>query len=77
MMGHGHAPVETKVTAASAVSYLTSTGLLAVLAAVQDDTRLLAPLPDRISPLLLAVVPGLLTFAAGWKARHTPRVERW
>lgn len=71
-----HAPVETKVTAATAVSYLTVAGLLGVLAAVQDDARLLDPVPDRIAPLLLALVPGLLTFAAGWKARHSHRMER-
>lgn len=67
--------VERKVSVATAASYLTSTGLLAVLAAVQDNARLLDPLPDWLSPLLLSIVPGLLTFGVGWQARHSPRPE--
>ncbi|MCX4986924.1 holin [Streptomyces sp. NBC_00572] len=66
-------PVEKKVTAASAAAYLGSTGVLAVLAAVQDHARLLDPLPDALSPFVLALVPTLITFAAGWQAKHTPR----
>jgi hypothetical protein len=66
-------PIEKKVSAASAATYLASTGLLGILAAVQDDTRLLGFMPDALSPFVLAVVPTLITFAAGWKAKHTPR----
>ncbi|XVV34930.1 holin [Streptomyces sp. CA-100214] len=66
-------PIEAKVKWATAAAYLTSSGLLGVLAAVQDNTRILEPMPDSISPLVLSLVPGLLTLAAGWKARHTPR----
>ncbi|MGQ5656753.1 holin [Streptomyces sp. EKR5.2] len=73
-MGGKHVPVEAKVTAATATSYLTSAGLLAVLAAVQDNARLLDPLPDWISPLVLSIIPGILTFGAGWEARHSPRL---
>lgn len=69
-----HARIETKVTAASAGAYLASTGLLGALAAVQDHARLLDPLPDSLAPFVLALVPTLITFAAGWKARHTPRI---
>ncbi|MFI2300193.1 holin [Actinacidiphila glaucinigra] len=69
-----HARIETKVKAATSAAYLASTGLLAVLAAVQDHARLLDPLPDSLSPFVLAIVPTLLTFAAGWKARHSPRI---
>lgn len=68
-----HAPVERKVSWATAAAYLGSTGLLAVLAAIQDNARLLEPLPDSLSPFALAIVPTLAAFAAGWKADHTPR----
>lgn len=68
-----YARVERKVTFATAAAYLTSTGLLGVLAAVQDNARLLSWLPDSLSPLVLALVPGLITFGAGWQAEHTPR----
>ncbi|WP_046501606.1 hypothetical protein [Streptomyces odonnellii] len=67
------APVEKKVTVASAAAFLGSTGLLAVLAAVQDNARLVEFLPDGLSPFVLALVPTAVTFVAGWKAKHTPR----
>jgi fluoride ion exporter CrcB/FEX len=66
-------PIEAKVKWATAAAYLTSSGLLGVLAAVQDNARVLEPLPDWLSPLVLGIISGLLTFSAGWKARHTPR----
>ncbi|MFH8577101.1 holin [Streptomyces zaomyceticus] len=68
-----NAPVEKKVTWASAAAYAGSTGLLAVLAAVQDNARLLDPMPDGVTPFVLAIVPTLITFAAGWQANHAPR----
>ncbi|WP_046495095.1 hypothetical protein [Streptomyces odonnellii] len=67
------APVEKKVTAATAGTYLGSTGLLASLAALQDNARLLEWLPDALSPFVLALVPAAITFVAGYRARHTPR----
>ncbi|MFF1417482.1 holin [Streptomyces sp. NPDC058280] len=67
------APVEKKVTVASAAAFLGSTGLLGVLAAVQDESRLVGFLPDGLSPFALALVPTAITFVAGWKAKHTPR----
>lgn len=66
-------PVEKKVTAASAASYVASTGLLAALAAVQDNDRLVEWMPDAVAPFVLALVPTALTFVSGWVARHTPR----
>lgn len=68
------APVEKKVTWASVGAYLGSVGLLAVLTAVQGDAGLVAPLPDPLEPFALGLVPAALTFAAGWKTKHTPRV---
>ncbi|MBV7671364.1 holin [Streptomyces halstedii] len=67
------APVEKKVTAASAGAYLASTGLLASLAAVQDNARLVEWMPDGLAPFVLALVPAAVTFVGGWAARHTPR----
>ncbi|WP_282795051.1 holin [Streptomyces sp. CC224B] len=68
-------PIERKVRWATAVAYLASSGLLGVMAAVQDNARVLEPMPDGISPLVLALVPGLLTYAAGWKASHPLRPD--
>jgi hypothetical protein len=67
------APLEKKVTAATIAAYLGSTGLLAVLTAIQDNAGLLAGLPDPVEPFLLALVPTAITAVAGWAAKHTPR----
>ncbi|MDQ1018989.1 holin [Streptomyces afghaniensis] len=74
-MSDGRHPVEAKVRWATALAYLGSSGMLGVLAAAQDNQRVLEPLPDSISPLVLALIPGVFTFVAGYKARHTPRGE--
>ncbi|MFE4311487.1 holin [Streptomyces sp. NPDC056891] len=66
--------IETKVKAASAAAFLASTGLLAILAAVQDNARLLSFMPDAVSPFVLALVPTAITFVGGWAAKHTPRI---
>lgn len=68
------APIEKKVSAASIAAYLASTGLLAILTAIQDNSGLLAGLPDAVEPFLLALIPTAVTFVAGWAARHTPRI---
>jgi hypothetical protein len=68
-------PVEKKVTWASVGAYLGSTGLLAILTAVQGDAGLVAPLPDPLEPFALGLVPAAITFAAGWKAKHSPRPD--
>ncbi len=67
------APVEKKVTAASAGAYVGSTGLLAALVAVQDNARLVEWMPDGLTPFILALVPAAITFVGGWAARHTHR----
>lgn len=51
------APVEKKVTAATAGTYVASTALLASLAAVQDNARLLEWMPDSLTPFVLALAP--------------------
>lgn len=70
------APVEKKVTAATAAAYAGSTGLLAALTAVQDDARLVEWMPDGAAPFVLALVPAAITFVAGWVAKHSPRTAR-
>lgn len=69
-----NAPVETKVTVATVAAYLASTGLLAVLTAVQGDSQLVGFLPDALSPFILSLVPTAITFVASWKAKHSPRL---
>ncbi|MFE5630597.1 holin [Streptomyces sp. NPDC056543] len=66
--------VETKVKVASAAAFLASSGLLAILAAVQDNARLLSWMPDAVAPFVLALVPTAITFVSGWAAKHTPRI---
>lgn len=65
-------PVETKVKwatyAATAVG-----GVIAVLNWVAADSDLLGSLPPWVQAAAVVVVPPLVTFLAGWKARHTPR----
>ncbi|MFD9225359.1 holin [Streptomyces sp. NPDC060064] len=69
------APVEKKVTAASAATYLGSTGLLASLAAAQGNAELVGFLPDAVAPFILAVIPTAIAFVSGWAAKHSPRIH--
>ncbi|WP_055563592.1 hypothetical protein [Streptomyces atriruber] len=69
------ASVENKVTFATVAAYLASTGLLAVLTAVQSDDRLIGFLPTGIAPFALALIPAAVTFVSGWAAKHSPRVS--
>lgn len=66
--------IETKVKVSTMAAFVASTGLLAILAAVQDNARLLSWMPDSISPFVLALVPTAITFVGGWAAKHTPRI---
>ncbi|NWF31283.1 holin [Streptomyces sp. PKU-EA00015] len=66
------APVETKVKAASAATFLVGIAI-AVLNAVAADSSLLGPLPAWLQAITLPLVPTALTWLAGYQARHTPR----
>ncbi|MFE6684640.1 holin [Streptomyces sp. NPDC057729] len=66
------APVEVKVKAASAASFVAGIAI-AVLNAVVADSSLLGPLPSWLQAPLLALVPAALTWLAGYQARHTAR----
>ncbi|AAP84975.1 hypothetical protein [Kitasatospora aureofaciens] len=68
-------PIETKVKAAAAATYLGSTALLEVLTTVQDQPSLLGSLPGWLAPMLLALLPTAVTGVAAYQARHTPRVD--
>ncbi|MFB7219330.1 holin [Streptomyces sp. NPDC056227] len=66
------APVETKVKAASAATFIVAVAV-AVLNAVTADSSLLGPLPSWLQAPLLALVPTAVTWLAGYQARHTVR----
>ncbi|HEX5566889.1 MAG TPA: holin [Streptomyces sp.] len=67
------APVEKKVTAATAATFVGSTALLGALEAVRDNAELVGWLPPALAPFVLALIPTAITFVSGWAARHTPR----
>ncbi|MEU6015994.1 holin [Streptomyces sp. NPDC047515] len=66
------APIETKVKASTAATFGAGVAI-AVLNDVQADSSLLGPLPAWLQAPLLALVPAVLTWLAGYQARHTPR----
>ncbi|MGW2090404.1 holin [Streptomyces sp. NPDC001880] len=66
------APIEAKVKAASAASFLAGLAI-AVLNAVAADSSLLGPLPSWLQAPALALVPAALTWLAGYQTRHTVR----
>lgn len=65
-------PVETKVKTATAGSYLGGLTLLAILNGV-NDIELVKSWPDWAEIIFGPIVPSLVTFIAGWLAKHTPR----
>lgn len=72
----GQAPaVEGKVKWASVAAYLGSAAALGLLEAVTAQPALVTPLPDALEPFVFAVIPGLVTLFAGWRAKHTPRPD--
>ncbi|GHH72294.1 hypothetical protein GCM10018793_09060 [Streptomyces sulfonofaciens] len=66
------APVERKVTAATAASSAVGV-VIAVLNAGVADAHLLGSLPEWLQSVILAAAPPVLTFLSGWQAKHTPR----
>ena len=72
--GRHRAPVERKVKFASAAAYLAGVAGVAVLQALAGDTQLLTGLPDAVEVLVVPLLPAAAAFAAGWRARHTPRL---
>ncbi|ARF62907.1 holin [Streptomyces violaceoruber] len=72
-MARSTEPIEKKVKASSAVTYLASLAGLAVLGGVTDDPSLISSMPDALEPFILALVPAAAAAIAGWAAPHTPR----
>ncbi|WP_045300221.1 hypothetical protein [Saccharothrix sp. ST-888] len=69
------APIETKVKAASATTFLVGIAI-AALNAVTADNSLLGPVPAWLQAPILALVPSALAFLSGYQARHTPRTDQ-
>jgi hypothetical protein len=72
MPKNANAPVEAKVKAATAATFVVSL-LLVVLNSVAGDSTLLDPLPDWLQVIVVALVPPAVTFLTAWQASHTPR----
>lgn len=66
-------PVETKVTSATTFALLASV-VMAMLNIFVADSSLLGPLPPVVQALIIAVIPPVMTFLAGYAAPHTNRV---
>jgi hypothetical protein len=64
------AQVETKVQASTATAALSGLALFALGRYVFKGS-----VPDVVASWVYVLVPGLLTFAAGYLARHTPRPD--
>lgn len=67
----GTAPVEAKVKSGTAAATL-ATGVLSLLGLYVFH----GVVPDWVSVTVETAVTGLLTFAAAWWAKHTPRPLR-
>ena len=63
-------PVERKVQASSAAA--AASGLLLF---ILGRYLFKGTVPDVVASWVYAVIPGVLAFAAGWLAKHTPRPE--
>lgn len=67
-------PIESKVQASSLWTLGASVGI-AVLNAVATNSTLLGGLPSLVQFVILAAIPPLLTFLAGYVAPSTPRPD--
>jgi hypothetical protein len=74
-VSYGKPPVERKVTASAAGSYLGLVAILAVLQAVNADLDLIAWLPDWLESLAVPLLPGLITWVSGYRTAHTARPD--
>lgn len=64
--------IEFKVIASTIATLVVST-VVSALNAVQTDAHVLGGLPVVLQVVVLALIPPLVTFLAGYNARHTPR----
>lgn len=68
-------PLEAKVTAATGGSIIGTALAGAVIWALDTYLFRTTEVPDPVVVLVWAVIPAGLTLLAGWRARHTPRVD--
>lgn len=69
------APIEKKVKASTALSYLASLAALAILGGVSNDPSIISGMPDALEPFVLSLIPAAASWIAGWAAPHTPRSD--
>jgi hypothetical protein len=62
------APIESKVTASTAAAAVSGLALWTL-----GHYVFKAGVPDVVASWTYVIIPGLLTFGAGYLARHTPR----
>lgn len=69
--------VESKVWWATAGTYLGGVAVMAIVNAVtsNDNELLLAAMPDALEQFVMPSVPAVVSFIAGWVAKHTPRPD--
>ena len=63
-----NAPIETKVKASTAASALAGIALWALGRYVFEGC-----VPDVVASWTYAIIPAVITFGAGYLAKHTPR----
>jgi hypothetical protein len=66
--------VELKVIASTAAAGVAGVGVTVLNQAVADEA-LLGPIPTWGQTLITMLAPPVITFLAGWSARHTPRPD--
>jgi hypothetical protein len=66
--------IEAKVAASTASAAGVGIGV-AVLNDVENDSTLLGGTPAWAQALILVVIPPVVAFMAGWKAKHTSRPD--
>lgn len=68
-------PVEKKVKASAYATYGGVVLLMLIMQGVSNDPGMIAFLPDWLETLIIPLVPAGLTWAAGYRAKHTPRPD--
>lgn len=73
----GTYPTEPKVKASTAASYALALLTTALMTIVQDENMplLVGFLPEVLEPFVLALIPALATFVAGYFAPHQQRLR--
>ncbi len=74
-MASASAPIEKKVKASAALTYLVGVAGLAIVGAVTDNPSLIGSMPDALEPFVLALLPAAAAAIGGWAAPHTPRPD--